>query len=212
MTEDQGFGSGSDSRPGGQPPRYGPPSYGANPYSTGSYGGSAGQSPYGPGMLASGVDRDRVVDVLKAAYGEGRLDKDEFDARCARAMAARRYGDLGPIVADLPGGSAFAPPAPLSPYVQSPFPANPYASAPAPTSGLATGSMICGILEVFTLGLTSIPAVILGHMARSEIRSTGKRGDGMAITGLVLGYIAIGLWALAIIALIVAATRGSSGT
>lgn len=209
MTEDQGFSSGSDSRPAGEPSRYGPPSYGTNPYSPGSYGGSAGQSPYGPGMLASGVDRDRAVDVLKAAYGEGRLDKDEFDARCAKAMSARRYGELGPIVADLPGGSAFAPPAPVSPYVRSPFPANPYASALAPTSGLAIGSLVCGL----GFGITAIPAVILGHMARAEIRRKGYRGDGMAIAGLVLGYVAIGLWTLAIIALVTITSRhGGPGT
>jgi hypothetical protein len=145
-------------------------------------------------MLASAADRERMIDLLKAAFGEGRLSKDEFDERCTRVMNARTYGDLAPIVADLPGGTVFGTP-PLSPY-------RAYPPFMAPTSGLAAGSLVCGILEVVTLGLTSIPAVILGHMARTEIRRTGKRGDGMAITGLILGYLAFIGWALFIVAAI----------
>ena len=141
-------------------------------------------------MLASAADRDRTIDVLKAAYGEGRLTKDEFDARSARTMAARRYGDLAAIVADLPAG----PLGPVIPYHQAMVPVT-------PTNGLAIGSLVCGILEFFTLGLASIPAVILGHLARGQIRRTGEHGDGMAIAGLILGWLAIGGWALFILAL-----------
>jgi hypothetical protein len=146
-------------------------------------------------MLASAADRDRTIDVLKAAYGEGRLTKDEFDARSARAMAARRYGDLATIVADLPAG----PLGPVIPYHQ---PGYYQAMVPVtPTNGLAIGSLVCGILEFFTLGLAAVPAVILGHLARGQIRRTGERGDGMAIAGLILGWLAIGGWALFILAL-----------
>ena len=56
--------------------------------------------------------------------------------------------------------------------------------------------MICGFAEFFTFGLTSIPAVILGHAARGQIQQTGETGTGMATTGLVLGWLAIGLWLL----------------
>ena len=56
--------------------------------------------------------------------------------------------------------------------------------------------MICGVAEFFTFGLTSIPAVILGHAARDEIRRTGEAGDGLAMTGLILGWLAIVLWLL----------------
>jgi hypothetical protein len=74
--------------------------------------------------------------------------------------------------------------------------------APAqPTSGLAIGSMVCGIAEVFTLGFAAIPAVILGHLARAQIRRTGERGDGMAIAGLVLGYLGIAGWLFIILAI-----------
>ena len=168
------------------PPGYLPPGYGPAGYQRPGYGPAYGQ----PGMLASAADRDRTIDVLKAAYGEGRLTKDEFDARSARTMAARRYGDLAAIVADLPAG----PLGPMIPYHQAMIPVT-------PTNGLAIGSLVCGILEFFTLGLASIPAVILGHLARGQIRRTGEHGDGMAIAGLILGWLAIGGWALFILAL-----------
>jgi hypothetical protein len=150
-------------------------------------------------MLASAADRDRTIDVLKAAYTEGRLTKDEFDARSARTMAARRYGDLAAIVADLPAG----PHGPVIPYHQ---PGYYQTMVPVtPTNGLAIGSLVCGILEFFTLGLAAVPAVILGHLARGQIRRTGEHGDGMAIAGLILGWLAIGGWALLLLILAAAA-------
>jgi len=173
------------------PPGYLPPGYGPAGYQRPGYGPAYGQ----PGMLASAADRDRTIDVLKAAYGEGRLTKDEFDARSARTMAARRYGDLAAIVADLPAG----PLGPMIPYHQ---PGYYQAMVPVmPTNGLAIGSLVCGILEFFTFGLAAVPAVILGYLARGQIRHTGERGDGMAIAGLILGWMAIGGWALFILAL-----------
>jgi uncharacterized protein DUF1707/uncharacterized protein DUF4190 len=147
-------------------------------------------------MLASAADRDRVAELLKVAFGDGRLTKDEFDERFDQVMNARTYGDLAPIVADLPAGAAPAP--------------YPYRPVTTQTSGLATGSLICGILEIFTAGMTGIPAIVLGHMARGEIRRTGKRGDGMAIAGLVLGYLAMAGWVVFLIA-VIAVASGSSG-
>jgi hypothetical protein len=138
-----------------------------------------------------------VAELLKVSFGDGRLTKDEFDERFEQVMNARTYGELAPIVADLPGA------APVQPY--------PYQPVVAATSGLATGSLVCGILEVFTAGMTGIPAIILGHMARSEIRRTGKRGDGMAIAGLVLGYLAMAGWVVFLIAIIAVASGAASG-
>jgi uncharacterized protein DUF4190 len=68
--------------------------------------------------------------------------------------------------------------------------------------------MICGLAEFFTFGLTSIPAVILGHIARGEIRRTGEAGHGFAMTGLVLGWLAIGLWLLFWAGVLVAGVAG----
>jgi hypothetical protein len=74
---------------------------------------------------------------------------------------------------------------------------------PPPTNGNATAALVCGLLTLFTGGVTSIPAVILGHKARAEIRRTGEQGDGQAITGLVFGYLSIAGWIVFILALVV---------
>ena len=57
-----------------------------------------------PAWLAGSADRERAVGVLRAAFTEGRLTQDELDDRVARAYAARTYGDLWALTADLPAG------------------------------------------------------------------------------------------------------------
>jgi len=61
-------------------------------------------------LRASHADRERVIAMLKAAFVQGRLTKDELDARAGRAFAARTYADLAAITADLPAGLIAAPP------------------------------------------------------------------------------------------------------
>ncbi|MFB0538155.1 MAG: DUF4190 domain-containing protein [Anaerolineae bacterium] len=76
---------------------------------------------------------------------------------------------------------------------------------PAPTSGLAIASLIFGILGLTLLPtLGSVLAVILGYMAKSEINSSAGQleGSGLATTGVVLGYIGLGLALLAIVAVL----------
>ncbi len=57
----------------------------------------------------SDADRHQVADVLREAAGEGRLDLDELDERLEAAYAAKVYGDLVPLLGDLPTGSAHLP-------------------------------------------------------------------------------------------------------
>jgi hypothetical protein len=89
----------------------------------------------------------------------------------------------------------------VSPY-QSPMAPGPGAYVPgyyqpvAPTSGLAIASMVCGIVAIITCyfaGLLGLPAVICGHLALSQINGSAlpMAGRGMAIAGLVLGYLGI---------------------
>jgi type IV pilus assembly protein PilA len=76
-------------------------------------------------------------------------------------------------------------------------------AGPPQTSGKALGSLICGLFAwIFPVCLA---AVVLGHMALSEIRKSAGRikGHGMAVAGLVLGYLGIAF--LPIILIIVAA-------
>ncbi len=61
------------------------------------------------------------------------------------------------------------------------------------TSGKATASLICGIF--FFFWPVAVVAIILGHIARGEIRRSGGRlkGAGTAMAGLVLGYIGVAI-------------------
>ena len=54
------------------------------------------------GLRASQADRERVIDLLKAAFVQGRLTRDEFDARIARALASRTNWELAAVTFDLP--------------------------------------------------------------------------------------------------------------
>ncbi|MGY0559673.1 DUF4190 domain-containing protein [Luteimonas sp. A277] len=73
---------------------------------------------------------------------------------------------------------------------------------PRQYSVLAVISLVSGILGVFPIPvLASVIAVVTGHLARAEIRRAPERfdGDGMAVAGLVLGYLMIALWTLGIL-------------
>jgi hypothetical protein len=61
-------------------------------------------------LRASHADRDQAIDVLKAAFVQGRLTKGEFDLRVGRVFASRTYADLGALTADIPGRVAGAQP------------------------------------------------------------------------------------------------------
>jgi type IV pilus assembly protein PilA len=69
--------------------------------------------------------------------------------------------------------------------------AQPAWSGPQDRSGKATASLVCGIL--FFIWPAAVAAVILGHLALSEIKKSAGRlaGHGMAVAGLALGYIGL---------------------
>ena len=65
--------------------------------------------PSSPALRASDADRDRVIELLRAAVADGRLDPVEFDERLDAALAARTIDALAPLTADLiavPGSAA----------------------------------------------------------------------------------------------------------
>jgi hypothetical protein len=150
-------------------------------------------------MRVCDADRERTADLLRTAFVEGRLSQDELDERLGQVYTARTYADLAVQTSDLP--------------LQRPLPAMPARTfAPPSTNGLAVGSFVCGLLQLFTFGLTAIPAVILGHNARRQIRQTGQRGDGLAVTGLVLGWLGLAMFALIVIGLVTTAVMASTRT
>ena len=66
--------------------------------------------------------------------------------------------------------------------------------APRPTNGMAIASMVLGILWIYWIG--SVLALVFGYIARHQIRERQQGGDGMAIAGIVLGWIGVGVFAL----------------
>jgi hypothetical protein len=60
-------------------------------------------------LRASHQDRDRVVEVLRVAAGDGRLTADELDQRLEAALTARTYAELAVLTTDLPAANAPAP-------------------------------------------------------------------------------------------------------
>jgi Domain of unknown function (DUF4190) len=65
-------------------------------------------------------------------------------------------------------------------------------------SNLAIASMVCGIVGLLLCyfnGLAALPAVICGHMALRQIRNASvlMSGRGMAIAGLVTGYLGLAI-------------------
>jgi hypothetical protein len=55
-----------------------------------------------PELRASHADRDRVVELLRVAAGDGRLTADELDERLEIALTARTYSELAALTTDLP--------------------------------------------------------------------------------------------------------------
>ncbi|MEU3460867.1 DUF1707 and DUF4190 domain-containing protein [Streptomyces sp. NPDC006733] len=159
-------------------------------------------------MLAADADRERTVDVLKAAFAEGRLQQPEYEQRMSTAYQARTYGELQMLVRDLPQGPS--PMMSMQPSQPMGYVPRTFLPPPPRTNTSAVASFVCGIAGTFTL-VTAIPAVILGHKARREIRRTGEAGDGFAVAGLVLGWIVSGFFGLIMFFVMFAAVAGSGG-
>ncbi|GAA1631218.1 MULTISPECIES: DUF4190 domain-containing protein [Brevibacterium] len=67
----------------------------------------------------------------------------------------------------------------------------------APTNTLAIIALVASIFgTVSGFFLASIAGIVMGHIARKQIRERGERGDGMAIAALWVGYIGTGIWIL----------------
>ena len=105
-----------------------------------------------------------------------------------------------------PGQPFYGPQPPYSPY-QGPYPA--YPPAP-PTNGLAIASLVCGV-GAFIIGLSFIPAIICGHIARRQIRRTGEQGGGMALAGLILGYVGGALFIVVLLVFVTIAVKVGHG-
>ena len=140
---------------------------------------------YQPDLRASDADREAAVERLRAAALDGRLDSDELEDRLSQAYAARWCSELSRLTADVTAPVVFVRPE-------------------RRVNGLAVASLVCGFVWLGWLG--SLAAVVMGHMALSQIaRSRGMQtGRAAALIGTALGYfgltvlLAIVLFSLAI--------------
>ena len=87
-----------------------------------------------------------------------------------------------------PAGYAYPPGQPYSPYAVQPG-----------TNGFAIASLVLGILWLEWLG--SVLAIIFGFVARAQIKRTGQGGDGIAVAGLVLGFVGIAMFVVLVVAI-----------
>ena len=76
--------------------------------------------PGGAGLRASHDDRDRAVEVLRVAAGDGRITAEELDERVGAALTARTYGELAALISDLPAAPGSLPLVPGSPSGAAP--------------------------------------------------------------------------------------------
>ena len=86
--------------------------------------------------------------------------------------------------------------------------ANTPTPAPRTTNALAIISFICGLLGLVgglpSAGVINIVAIVMGHMARSQIcQNPNEDGAGMALAGLIMGYIGLLVVPLIMLAVVV---------
>ncbi|MEV5574797.1 DUF4190 domain-containing protein [Spirillospora sp. NPDC052269] len=117
------------------------------------------------------------------------------------------YGQQNPYGQQAPYGQQV----PFGPYGVPP------GAAPGNPNGMAITAFITGAFGLFCLlaslvlvfvGLfgiiSSVLAIVFGHIALSRIKRTGETGRGMAIAGLVTGYIGVSLWIVAVVIAVIA--------
>ena len=158
-----------------------------------------GHGDHGASMLASHADRERAVDVLRAGFGEGRMEQNEFEKRVGGPTRPVRWASW----------PFWWPTCPRGPYRSR----RPYGRA----TDVSARSRAEDEREGGRLGdlRWAVPGDRRAHRhsrggsrafgACSEIRRTGEGGDGLALTGLVLGWLSTAGWTLVVTLLLIAA-------
>src|SRR5689334_921049 len=98
--------------------------------------------------------------MLKAAFVQGRLTKDELDARAGHTFAARTYAELATITADLPAGLITAPPPRKSAPVRARPPTGPVVAGAVlilPPPAILTAAYLTGSDQLAKVFLLPVP-------------------------------------------------------
>ncbi|MGH3181712.1 MAG: DUF1707 SHOCT-like domain-containing protein, partial [Streptosporangiaceae bacterium] len=118
-------------------------------------------------MRAATADKERALDMLKAAFAEGRLTADEPEARAGQACTSRTYTDLAAVTGDLPAG----PVGVMAPAGRPAGAGHLVTPASPRTSTLAICALICALLP----GIAPLAAIPLGLAARRQIRTARQK-------------------------------------
>lgn len=106
-------------------------------------------------LRASHADREHVIDMLAAAFVQGRLTKDEFDVRLGQTFASRTHAELAAITADIPAGLVQAQP-PRKPTQAQPRPP----MSTGAKSAIAVGIAAALLAASFFLGAYAVRTVV----------------------------------------------------
>ena len=143
-------------------------------------------------LRTSRADREQAVDVLKAAFVQGRLAKDEFDSRVGQVFASRTYADLDALTADIPDEVISAqPPAEHAPEVgrvlsfKTAACVGAVGAGPSMTSAVVVlaqssgvpavaGVLFVGLTGLFVAGLLAALLILGSWIARRPQRRTAQ--------------------------------------
>jgi hypothetical protein len=143
-------------------------------------------------LRASHADREQVIAMLKAAFVQGRLTKDELDARAGQTFAARTYAELAAITADLPTGLITTPPPRKSAPVRARPPTGPVVAGAVlilPPPAILAAAYLTGSDQLAKVFLLIVPWYFLAwivagaqmlanwHDKRSQGQPPPRRGQ-----------------------------------
>lgn len=152
-----------------------------------------------------------------------------FDTATAPLKRWEQREERHPVSDSTPQGTPDVPPPPApgayppppayaqqgqQPYAYgqaAPYGASPYTAGPK-TNGLAITSLVSSIAAFVVLPfLASIVGVITGHIALKQLRTSGENGRGMALAGVIVGWVGVALGILGILILTVAIIAAVGG-
>jgi hypothetical protein len=112
-------------------------------------------------LRAAHADRERVIEALKAAFAQGRLDTDELDDRVGRAFASRTYADLAALTADIPPSQASTSQTSTGQISTGQASTGPAVAEPpgSPVRTLATGARRAGLCILLAFALVGLAAL-----------------------------------------------------
>jgi hypothetical protein len=140
---------------------------------------------------AADADRQRAVDVIKAAFDEGRLNQDEYSKRVSMVPQSRTYAELQKLTADLPAG-------PLGAFGSM-------AAGPPPSAAIpfdVRAALMCGGSVALIAFFAAFPfspwpllaGIILSVVASARSARYGPRWERLAIWSVSGATLAVFIW------------------